>query len=75
MPTTSLTVRVEADVKKRLEQLARSTGRSRSFLVAEALDAYLDANERHIAGIKRAIASLGRDGGVPHKRVKEWVET
>jgi RHH-type transcriptional regulator, rel operon repressor / antitoxin RelB len=60
MPSTTFTVRVEPDVKERLEKLAKSTGRTRSFLAAEALNAYLDANEWQVAGVKRAIASLDR---------------
>ena len=37
MPSATFTVRVEAETKKRLEKLAKSTGRSRSYLAAEAL--------------------------------------
>jgi len=73
MRSTTFTVRVDAAAKKRLERLAKSTGRSRSFLAAEAIHAYLDVNEWQVAGIKRAIASLDRGDGVPHERVKEWV--
>ena len=73
MPSTTFTVRVESAVKKRLEELARSTGRTRAFLAAEALNAYLDANEWQIAGVKRAIASLDRGEGVSHNEVKDWV--
>jgi RHH-type transcriptional regulator, rel operon repressor / antitoxin RelB len=73
MRTATFTVRVETAAKKRLEKLAKSTGRSRSFLAAEAINEYLDVNEWQVAGIKRAIASLDRGEGVPHDRVKEWV--
>jgi RHH-type transcriptional regulator, rel operon repressor / antitoxin RelB len=73
MSSTTFTVRVEPDVKKRLEQLARSTGRSRSFLAAEALNAYLDVNEWQVVGIKQAIETLDRGEGVSHKEVKDWV--
>ena len=73
MPSTTFTIRIEPQVKKRLEKLARSTGRSRLFLAAEALNAYLDANERQVAGVKRAIVSLDRGKGVSHKEVKDWV--
>src|ERR1700732_4774713 len=45
MASTTFTVRVEPRVKKRLEKLAKSTGRTRSFLAAEALNDYLDLNE------------------------------
>jgi RHH-type rel operon transcriptional repressor/antitoxin RelB len=73
MSSTTFTVRVEPRVKKRLERLARSTGRTRSFLAAEALNEYLDLNEWQVAGIKRAMASLDRGEGVSHKEVKDWV--
>jgi predicted transcriptional regulator len=73
MPSTTFTVRVDAAAKKRLEKLAKSTGRSRSFLAAEAISEYLDANEWQVAGIRRAIASLDRGAGVPHEQVREWV--
>jgi predicted transcriptional regulator len=62
-------MRVRSALKKRLEKLAGSTGRSRSFLAQEALAAYLDANEWQVAGIKAARASLDRGEGVPHARV------
>ena len=73
MKSTTFTVRVDTDVKKRLERLAKSTGRSRSFLAAEAINGYLDVNEWQVEGIKRAIASLDRSEGIPHDQVKDWV--
>ena len=75
MPSTTFTVRVEPEVKKRLEKLAKSTGRTRSFLAAEALNEYLDINEWQVAGIKRAVASLDRGEGVSHKEVKGWISS
>jgi RHH-type rel operon transcriptional repressor/antitoxin RelB len=57
----------------RLERLAKSTGRSRSFLAAEAINGYLEVNEWQVTGIKRAIASLDRGEGFPHDLVKDWV--
>ncbi len=73
MPSTTFTVRVEPAVKKRLEKLAKNTGRSRSFLAAEAIAEYLSVNEWQVAGIKSAIASLDRGKGIAHQQVKEWV--
>ena len=75
MASTTFTVRVEPEVKKRLEKLAQSTGRTRSFLAAEALNEYLDVNEWQVAGVKRAMASLDRGEGVPHDDVKDWVDS
>jgi RHH-type transcriptional regulator, rel operon repressor / antitoxin RelB len=61
-------------IKKRLEKLAKITGRSRSSLAAEAISEYVD-NEWRVAGIQKAVASLDRGEGVPHERVKEWVSS
>jgi predicted transcriptional regulator len=73
MRSTTFTVRVDSAAKKRLEKLAKSTGRSRSFLAAEAINEYLDVNEWQVAGIKKAIESLDRGNGVPHEQVKDWI--
>jgi predicted transcriptional regulator len=73
MSSTTFTVRVDGDAKERLERLAKSAGRSRSFLAAEAINQYLEVNEWQVAGIKQAIASLDRGEGVAHQQVKDWV--
>ena len=73
MRSTTFTVRIDTGVKKRLERLAKSTGRSRSFLAAEAINGYLEINEWQVAGIKHAMASLERGEGIPHDSVKDWV--
>jgi predicted transcriptional regulator len=56
--TATITMRVRNALKKRLEKMARSTGRSRSFLATEAISAYLDDNEWQISGIAAALSSL-----------------
>ena len=75
MSSTTVSVRINPAVKKRLEKLAKSTGRSRSFLAAEAINEYLDLNEWQVAGIQKAMISLDRGEGVVHERVKEWVSS
>ena len=71
--TTTFSVRVGRSTKSRLEKLAKNTGRSRSFLAAEAISAYLDTNEWQVAGITKALASLDRGKGIANARVSEWV--
>ena len=51
MSSTTVSVRINPAIKKRLEKLAKSTGRSRSFLAAQAINEYLDLNEWQVAGI------------------------
>ena len=73
MSSTTFAVRVEPAVKRGLERLARSTGRSRSFLAAEALTEYLDVNEWQVERIKQAMEALDRGGGMAHDEVKRLV--
>jgi RHH-type transcriptional regulator, rel operon repressor / antitoxin RelB len=54
--TTTMTLRLEDDMKNRLERLAESTHRSRSFLAAEAIREFVENNEWQIAEIQAALA-------------------
>jgi RHH-type rel operon transcriptional repressor/antitoxin RelB len=73
MSSTTFTVRVDPAVKRRLERLAKSTGRSRSFLAAEALNDYLDVNEWQVGRIKQAMEALDRGEGMAHDEVRRMV--
>lgn len=42
MTSTTVTIRVDPEVKDKLDRLARDTRRSRSYLAAEAVAAYVD---------------------------------
>ena len=53
--STTMTVRLDDDVKERLDRLAEATERSKSFLAAEAIRAYVDNNEWQIAEINAAL--------------------
>ena len=75
MPSATFTIRVDEADKERLEALARSTGRSRSFLAAEAITEYLAVNEWQIARIKAAMEDLDRGEFIEHDAVRKWVES
>ena len=50
-----MTVRLDDEVKARLERLAEATQRSKSFLAAEATPAYVENNEWQIGEIQAAL--------------------
>ena len=51
----AINLRIEPGIKARLEKLAKATNRSKSFLVGNALETYLDVNEWQIKGIIDAL--------------------
>jgi RHH-type transcriptional regulator, rel operon repressor / antitoxin RelB len=50
-----ITIRLDRKTKSRLEKLAKATDRTKSYVAAEAIRAYVDLNEWQIAEIKAAI--------------------
>jgi RHH-type rel operon transcriptional repressor/antitoxin RelB len=53
--SSTMTLRIEDDVKDRLDRLAEATNRSKSFLAAEAIREFVENNEWQIREIKAAI--------------------
>jgi RHH-type transcriptional regulator, rel operon repressor / antitoxin RelB len=53
--STTITIRLEQEVKDRLERLAESTRRSKSFLAAEAIREFVESNEWQIAQTRAAL--------------------
>ncbi|KGM34122.1 CopG family ribbon-helix-helix protein [Inquilinus limosus] len=64
--STTMTIRVRADVKEKLERIAAGTRRSKSFLAGEAVAAYVDRELEIIEGIKRGMADAEAGRIVPH---------
>jgi len=50
-----MTIRIEDEVKDRLDRLAESTQRSKSFLAAEAIREYVANNEWQVTEIRKAL--------------------
>ena len=54
--STTMTLRLEDDIKNRLETLAGATQRSKSYLAAEAVRDYVELNEWQIQETRQALA-------------------
>jgi RHH-type rel operon transcriptional repressor/antitoxin RelB len=50
-----MTIRVDRRTKSRLEKLAKAMDRTKSYVAAEAIRAYIDLNEWQIAEIKAGL--------------------
>jgi predicted transcriptional regulator len=72
--TTIITARIDAALKAKLEALSRSTKRSKSYLAAEAIAAYVELNEWHIAEINAGIAELDAGKGISEEEAEAHYE-
>jgi len=70
--STTITVRLDKSVKKRLEAAAARVRRSKSFLAAEAIEEYLAVQDWQVGAINQGIAAADRGETAPHQKVKAW---
>ena len=73
--TTTLSVRIDTDTKKRLEALAKRARRSKSFLAAEAIAAFVEAESWQLDEIQKGRSELDGGRSVPHKDVENWLRS
>jgi RHH-type rel operon transcriptional repressor/antitoxin RelB len=73
--TATLSIRINSETKKRLDALAKRTRRSKSFLAAEAIAAYVDSEDWQVAEIQKGIADLEAGNEVGHHHVARWMRT
>ena len=62
----TLSVRVSAETKEKLAELAQHTRRTRSFLAGEAIADYVDRELEIVAGIHRGLADMEAGRVIPH---------
>ncbi len=74
--STTMTIRLEDEVRDRLDRLAEATQRSKSFLAAEAIRAFVETNEWQIGEIRTALREADAGDFASDKEVaalsKKW---
>ena len=71
--TVPLSVRISEDKARRIEALAKATDRPKSWLLEQALDAYLDSQAWQVARIEEGLADIQRGVALAHEEVAEWL--
>ena len=74
---TTLSIRIQSESREKLEALSQATGRTKSFLAAEAIDYYLEVQSWQVNAIQEAI--LQADGPaaefVENQKVMKWLNS
>lgn len=71
--TETLSIRINADTKRRLDALSKRSRRSKSFLAAEAIAAYVESEEWQLEELQYGIAELDSGQDVSHEKVSKWL--
>jgi predicted transcriptional regulator len=73
--TETLSIRIDTETKKRLDALSKKSRRSKSFLAAEAIAAYVELEEWQLGEIDAGIAELESGLEVSHEKVSKWLSS
>lgn len=73
--TETLSVRIDSDTKKRLDALSKRSMRSKSFLAAEAIAAYVESEEWQLGEIQAGMLELESGQEVSHTKVSKWLNS
>lgn len=73
--STVLSIRLDSAVKAKLDALAKSSRRSKSFLAAEAIASYVEAEAWQLEEIHKGSQQLDAGKGVEHAKVSQWLQT
>jgi predicted transcriptional regulator len=71
----TISTRVTEEMAVQLDQLAEQLGRSRSWLLHEALQSYLDSEQQFIDAVHQGMSELAQGKVVPHEQVvADWAQ-
>jgi predicted transcriptional regulator len=73
--TSTFTVRVPSDLKRRLDNLAKAADRSPSWLTADALRTYVEEQQWELAEIEEGLRDADASRVVPHEKVERWLKS
>src|SRR6266478_6461089 len=71
--SAALSVRLKPEVKQRLAKLAAASGRSSNFLISDAVESYVDDQERMLAEIRQADRQVKSGHYIKHEDMKAWL--
>ncbi len=71
--TTTVSIRLTPEVKRQLTRLSKSTGRSANYLVADAIQTYVQEQQRQIESIRRGFDEIEKGHHIPHEAMKAWL--
>ena len=73
--TETLSVRIDAGTKRKLEALAKNSRRSKSFLASEAISAYVELEAGQLGEIQAGVADSEAGNTISHERVGKWLRS
>ncbi len=75
MPTTPFSIRIDTEIKSKLEREALLEDRSAGYIAQKAIADYLDAKEYKRECLREAIAEADKGVFISEEAMDAWVES
>lgn len=69
----TITIRVSSDLRAKLDLLAASTRRSKSFLAGEAVSRFVESEAEIVDGVKQGLADIQAGRVTPHDKAMKRI--
>lgn len=73
--SVTLSIGLDAETKDRLDALSKRARRSKSLLAAEAITAFVEAEEWQLGEIQKGIEDLDSGLTVGHGKAAKWLQS
>ena len=76
-PAVTLSVRIQPEARDQLEVLAHATGRTKSYLAAQAIEHYLSMQTWQICSIEKSLKKADDKNAnfIEHEKVSDWLNS
>ncbi len=71
--SSTLSIRLKPETKKRLAKLAKVSGRSSNFLISDAVESYVADQEKMLAELRQAERQVKSGHYIRHEDMKAWL--
>lgn len=71
--STLVSVRLPDDLRREVDELAKASRRSRSFIVKEAVAAYVDEQRAYVEAIEEAVKEADKGVFISGEAVDRWL--
>jgi len=71
--TTTFSIRLKPETKRKLSRLAKASGRSANFLIADAVESYVEDQERLRAEIRESRRDVAAGHYIRDEDMKAWL--
>jgi predicted transcriptional regulator len=71
--SATLSIRLKPETKKQLARLAKASGLSSNFLIADAVEVYVSDQERMLAEVRQADCQVTSGHYIKNEDMKAWL--